>query len=78
MIDIILFFFSIVNQVQNTLISLTLTHLYRFVNEYNKNLILRITIQEFSSEKSQDILTSKGKYFFLENSSIKFFFVFSN
>jgi hypothetical protein len=40
----------IVSQVQNTLISLTLTHLYRFVTEQNKNLILRITIQEFSSE----------------------------
>jgi len=58
MID--LYFFFIVSQIQNTLISLTLTYLYRFVNEQNKNLILRITIQEFLSENSQDILASRG------------------
>jgi hypothetical protein len=70
-----LIFFFIVSQIQNTLISLTLTHLYRFVNEQNKHLILRITIQEFSSEYSQDILASHGnKIFFLHNFSINLLF----
>ncbi len=37
---------------------MTLTRLHCFVNEQNKNLIFRITIQEFSSE------TTRGKYIF--------------
>ncbi|CAF1162762.1 unnamed protein product [Rotaria sordida] len=48
-------------QLQNTLISLTLNHLYCFVNEQNKNLSLRISIQEFSNEITKNILTSRGK-----------------
>jgi len=70
-----LIFFFIVSQIQNTLISLTLIHLYRFVNEQNKHLTLRITIQEFSSENSQDILASRGnRYFSYKNSSINLLF----
>ncbi|CAF3736376.1 unnamed protein product [Rotaria sp. Silwood1] len=49
-------------QLQYTLISLALNHLYCFVNEEkNKNLSLRISIQEFSSEITKNILTSRGK-----------------
>jgi hypothetical protein len=55
-------FFFVVTELQSTLISLTLTHLFNFVNEQNKHLILRIGIQEFSSENTQDILTSRGEY----------------
>jgi len=48
---------------------LTLSHLHCFVTEQNKNFILRVSIQEFSGEKPQDILTSRGKKY---SSSIKF------
>ncbi|CAF3316641.1 unnamed protein product [Rotaria sp. Silwood2] len=48
-------------QLQSTLISLTLNHLYYFVNEQNKNINLRISIQEFSNEITKNILTSCGK-----------------
>lgn len=49
-LDFLLLLLFIVSQIQNTLLSLTLTSLYRFITDENKNFILRLTIQEFSSE----------------------------
>jgi hypothetical protein len=62
-LDLYLFFSFLVSQIQSKLISLTLTRLFCFVNEQeNKHLILRISVQEFFSEKLQDTLTKRGKY----------------
>ncbi|CAF4572337.1 unnamed protein product [Rotaria socialis] len=52
-----------ISQLQSTLISLALNHLYYFVTEQNTNLSLQISIEEFSSETTKTILTSRGKYF---------------
>ncbi|CAF1068218.1 unnamed protein product [Adineta steineri] len=52
-------------QLQNTLISLTLAHLHSFVKDKTKIFALRISIQEFSCEKPEDILTTKGKFLLL-------------
>ncbi|UJR09080.1 hypothetical protein I4U23_013327 [Adineta vaga] len=48
-------------QLQTTLISLTLIALHRFINEQNKSLLLRVSIQEFPS----DNLTARGKFILL-------------
>ncbi|CAM2703761.1 unnamed protein product [Rotaria socialis] len=50
-----------ISQLQSTLISLALNHLYYFVTEQNTNLSLQISIEEFSSETTKTILTSRGK-----------------
>ena len=43
----------LVHHIQTTLISSTLTRLYNFVNEeHEKDLIIRLNVQEFSNNKT--------------------------
>ena len=47
-----IFEYVLVHQIQTDVISLTLKYLYNFINEnQEKNLIIRINIQEFLNNK---------------------------